>query len=205
MKKKILIITLLLLVIGLTACSRPEYSRNINWKMSDEEFIDEYSIYCMDVIDEVLHDLEINLVFSVENMHDDKFDIDYQGEDMSIEFNFKNDGSVAYYSVNLIMFNFTETTLTDLSTVLVYLEFIDEVTEALVYDYQGGVYVYEDLLENLRNDENNTLTYYFDDGIGKVGYWVTSGDSYSQTEDRDYVSFRYQGLLRRSEPVDVWD
>lgn len=204
MKKMVLIVNVLL-IIFITGCADSHYSTNANWKVANQDFIDNYSVYYLAVINNIAINKEVVIEFQIEFTEDKEFRILYTNDDIYLSFRFINSPSSALYSSSLVFFNETGSSIIDSNNMLDYMELVNEVTKEVVYDFQGGVYVYEDLLNEMNNDEDSQLTYHFDDYVGKIGYRVNSGNQYTITDDREFVSFSFRGLLRNIKVKDVWE
>ncbi len=192
------IILMLSVIIILVGCApNPDYASYSNWNVSDNDFVSNYVNVAATKIDEAAVTFGIDEVQKIEIIKNDYFEITYSLENYDVVFCFSNDVSVAHFTAQLWHFEDDFSNLFVYEKYELFLEFVDEVTNELVFNYQGGIHTYRQLYDDKLLDNNNCCYFYhFDDMTGDVGYSITWDNNDSSIDSRSVILFKYRGLLR---------
>jgi hypothetical protein len=190
----ILIVTYLTLLFG---CSEGKYADSSNWNVTDEVFSSQYFELYMNGIEAIAEKYHINGITSEMNTDGKGFIIYCSDEDELIQFSFYNTVSgYGNYRSYYYAFRTNREDLFHYSNYLSNIAFISEVNEFVSFDYQGDTDTYQKLYVGYLEDKSNTYYFHYDSVVGNLGYLVTWGDHFSETESRWYISFEFHGLLK---------
>ncbi|MGD9909849.1 MAG: hypothetical protein AB7U79_04490 [Candidatus Izemoplasmatales bacterium] len=197
MKRIFLILALFLFVFVVGCSSNPNYASYANWNESDEDFVGVYLSEVLTLIDGIAleYDFDGNPITQI--LGNDSFEIQYIFNDFEIVFHFTNDMNVAFFYAQLWHYEESFENLLEYSKYEKYISFIDNVTNQVIFDYQGGVTIYKQIFEEKQTDEDVTCYYYhYDDMTGNIGYSIMWDQQYSQEDPRSVILFTFRGLLR---------
>jgi hypothetical protein len=198
MKKIAAFLILFFVCISCIGCFDNEYSDSSNWAISDIEFLDEYFDCYITNIDSIAGGFDLGLTQEISIEDENRFNVSYSDDDEIVKFYFLNDtGGFGWYRSDYCYFNENKEVLFDYSRYFTILSFVSDVNALVAFDYQGDERTYQELYENYLVQGPNTFYYHFDSVVGNIGYLVTIGDHYSETETRWYISFEYQSLLEK--------
>jgi|GEM_PF-5457248 len=196
--KKFIYITIFLMLTLLSGCtSSTSYSSYSNWNVTDDEFKSLYKNEVELLMTDLASNYNIVGVLQTAELDNDSFEIRYSINDFDIVFIFINDVSVAYFTAQLWHYEESFENLFQFSKYEDYLEFIDGVTNKLIFDYQGGIQIYRLIYDEKLEDYNKCCYFYHSDDLtGDIGYSIMWDHQHSPSDTRSVILFKYRGLLR---------
>lgn len=197
MRKLLIVLLMVIYPTLLCGCSDGEYAVSSNWHVADEAFSSQYFGQYMNGIEAIAENYQINGITFEMNTDGKGFIIYWSDEDELIQFSFYNTASgYGNYRSYYYVFRTNKEDLFHYPNYTSNIAFISEVNEFVSFDYQGDAGTYQELYISYLEDKSNSYYFHHDSVVGNLGYLVTWGDHYSETEIRWYISFEFHSLLK---------